>query len=73
MDMKRLMLIVGCAAVVMAGCVTRRAAVVVEERDGQLPGCTSLEAKHAHLKCVLRQSSIPTLRRHREAYCIVAP
>lgn len=51
--MKRLMLIVGCAAVAMAGCVTRRAAVVVEERDGRLPGCTSLEAKHAHLKSVL--------------------
>ena len=51
--MKRLMLIIGCVGVAMAGCVSRQAAVVVEERDGQLPGCTSLEAKHAHLKSVL--------------------
>ena len=50
--MKKLMLIIGCAAVAMAGCVTRNVAVVEESDDG-FPGVTSLEARHAHLKSVL--------------------
>ena len=50
--MKKLMLTIGCAAVAMAGCVTRNVAVVEESDDG-FPGVTSLEARHAHLKSVL--------------------
>ena len=52
MDMKRLLLIVGCVAVATAGCVTRKA-VVQEEGEDSFPGVTKLEARHAHLKSVL--------------------
>ena len=49
--MKRLMLIIGCAAVAMTGCVTRRAVVV--EDDDSFPGSMTLEAKHAQLESIL--------------------
>lgn len=52
--MKKLMVIIGCAAVALAGCATRQAAIVEECNDGPcLPGITNLEAKHARLKSIL--------------------
>ena len=50
-NMKKLMVIIGCAAVAMTGCVTRRAVVV--EDDDSFPGSMTLEAKHAHLESIL--------------------
>ena len=50
--MKKLMVIVGCAATALAGCVTRQA-VVEEVCNGRLPGITRLDAKHARLKSIL--------------------
>lgn len=50
--MTKLMLIIGCAAVAMAGCVTRKV-VVEEEGEDSFPGITKLEARHARLKSVL--------------------
>lgn len=51
-NMKKLMVIIGCVAVAVAGCVTRKAAVE-EGRDDGFPGVASLEARHAHLKSIL--------------------
>lgn len=51
-NMKKLMVIIGCVAVAMAGCVTRKVAVVEESDDG-FPGVTKLEVRHVHLKSVL--------------------
>ena len=52
--MNKLTMIAGCAAVALAGCATRQAAIVEECNDGPcLPGITNLEAKHARLKSIL--------------------
>lgn len=48
--MKQIM--VAVFGIVMAGCVTRQAAVV-EECNARIPGIMHLEARHAHLKSIL--------------------
>ena len=53
--MKNLIVIAGCVAVALVGCVTRQAVVDVAE-EGDVCGMISymhLEAKHAHLKSIL--------------------
>ena len=54
-NMKKLMVIIGCAAAGLVGCVTRQAVVDVAE-EGDVCGMISymhLEARHAHLKSIL--------------------
>ena len=52
--MNKVMIIVACAAMALAGCATRKTAVV-EERTGPFlrPGITHLKATHAHLRSIL--------------------
>lgn len=51
--MKKLLLIVGCAAVALAGCATRQVMTEEVRNVPCLPGITRHDAKHARLKSIL--------------------